>query len=146
MIDISVIILNWNGRRWLKNCYESLREQTFKNFETILVDNASSDDSIEFTRKFFPEVKIIANNKNLGYAEANNKAASRALGRYLLFLNNDTKLHHKCLEEIMKYVKESGACICALHFLDYNAAVMELPTKIIGMGICLLYTSDAADE
>jgi GT2 family glycosyltransferase len=137
MVDISVIILNWNGRKWLKNCYNSLKTQTFKNFEIILADNASCDDSVEYTKALFSEVKIIKYKTNLGYAEANNQAAYKAQGKYLLFLNNDTKLEHKCLQELMKHGENRGCYICAVNFLDYNSNLSKLQDKIIGLGVDL---------
>ena len=121
--------------KWLKNCYDSLRRQSFKNFEVILVDNASSDDSVKFTREFYPEVKIMRNEKNLGYAEANNRAGHKAQGEYLLFLNNDTKLKYNCLEELAKYARDRKCYICTVNFLDYTAKISQTPEKSVGLGI-----------
>jgi len=121
MIDISVIVLNWNGKKWLKNCYESLKTQTFKIFETILIDNASSDDSVEYTKENFPWIRILQNEKNLGYAEANNKAASVADGKYLFFLNTDTKLDENCLKELVRRCNaDNGIGVYACRQLSYN--------------------------
>jgi len=58
--EISVIVLNWNGKRFLEACLEGLRRQSFRDFETILVDNGSSDGSVEYVRSNFPEVRVLA--------------------------------------------------------------------------------------
>lgn len=104
---ISVIVINWNQKKWLKNCFDSLNSQVFRDFEVILTDNASQDGSIEFTRENYPWVKIVANDRNLGFTGANNKAASFAKGDYLLFLNNDTRLDNVCLLELWKAMEST---------------------------------------
>ena len=63
---ISIIIVNWNGKRWLADCLDSLLLQTYKNFEIILVDNASKDDSVEFVQNNYPHVQIVKNSANMG--------------------------------------------------------------------------------
>jgi GT2 family glycosyltransferase len=97
---ISLIVLNWNGRSWLKNCFASIYQQDFKNFEVILVDNNSTDNSVNYTKRCWPKVKILALEKNLGYVGANNLAAQKAQGEYLLFLNNDTKIQSGFLKSL----------------------------------------------
>lgn len=118
---ISVIVINWNQKKWLKNCFNSLDSQMFRDFEVILTDNASVDGSVEYVRENFPWVKIIANDRNLGFTGANNKAASFAKGRYLLFLNNDTRVHEDCLLELWKAVEsDSRVGICSCRIFSYN--------------------------
>ena len=97
----SVIILNLNGKRFLKDCFESLKRQTYQNFEVILVDNGSTDNSVKFIKSNFPEVKIIVNKKNLGFAQANNQGFEIAQGRYFITLNNDTKVDKRWLENLV---------------------------------------------
>jgi len=89
---LSVIVINWNGVQFLPRCLQSLREQTLRDFQVILADNGSTDESVPLTKRDFPEVDIVSLGANLGYAEANNKAAATSHARYLLFLNNDTHL------------------------------------------------------
>ena len=88
---VSVIIVNYNGIGLLEDCLGSLREQTFRDFEVILVDNASSDGSVAFVRGNDPEVTVLQNHKNLGYGGGNNAGIMMAKGEYLCLLNNDTK-------------------------------------------------------
>ncbi len=88
----SVIILNWNGKKFLRTCLSSLCRIRDPRIEIIVVDNNSSDDSVLYMRKNFPRVKVIASSKNNGFAGGNNIGSRASAGRYLLFLNNDTKV------------------------------------------------------
>ena len=88
--DVSVIVLNYNGRQWLEGCLAATRAQLADRAELVLVDNASTDDSVEFVRRRFPDVRLLALDRNLGFAGGNNAGARIANGRYLAFLNNDT--------------------------------------------------------
>ncbi len=99
---LSVIIVNWNGAAFLPRCLQSLREQSLSSadFQTIVVDNASTDASLHLIRDSFAEVAILALDANFGYAEANNRAARTSRARYLLFLNNDTYLDSEALETL----------------------------------------------
>lgn len=104
---VSVIIVNWNGRKWLKECLDSLEAQTHKDFEAIIVDNNSIDKSVEFVKENYQQAKIIENKSNLGFATANNEAAKIAKGEYLFFLNNDTKVDSQSLSELVKEMEEN---------------------------------------
>lgn len=101
-IPISVIIPSWNGKKYLETCLDSLQDQTFKDFETILVDNGSEDNTISFVNKHYPFVKIIALEKNFGFSGAVNKAIGESKGNYLALLNNDTEVHPDWLKELYK--------------------------------------------
>ena len=98
---VSVIIVNWNGKKWLKKCLDSLRSQTYKNFEIVFVDNASSDDSIAYVEKNYPEVLIVRSDTNLGFACGNNIGIKKSSGDLLLFLNTDTWVESDFLEELV---------------------------------------------
>jgi GT2 family glycosyltransferase len=100
MSRASVIVLNWNGQRFLKECLASLTEQTFKDFDTILVDNGSTDGSVEYVRQEFPEVRVIALNHNAGFAGGNNVGIRASTGEYVALLNNDTKAHPRWLDSL----------------------------------------------
>lgn len=87
---VSIIIVNYNGKSFLRDCLESIKASEASDEEIIIVDNASSDGSLEYIKKEFPYVKLIALDKNYGFAMANNIGAEAAAGEYIVFLNNDT--------------------------------------------------------
>jgi len=104
---VSVIVLNYNGENYLKNCFESLGSQTYENYEVIMVDNASEDDSIEYVKGNFPWVKVIRNEKNLGFAAGNNWGIREARGDIIALLNNDTIADSEWLEESVRTFEQS---------------------------------------
>ena len=85
---VAVVIPNWNGRRFLGPCFDSLRGQQFRDFEVILVDNGSHDDSVAFTTASYPEIRVTALPENQGFAAAANRGIQAARGRYVGLLNN----------------------------------------------------------
>jgi GT2 family glycosyltransferase len=102
---VGIIILNWNGKEHTIECLESLQKITYPNFEIILVDNGSTDGSVEHFKKNFHDIYIIENKINLGFAEGNNIGIKYALGRgadYVLLLNNDTIVDRDFLTELVK--------------------------------------------
>ena len=104
MIDTSVIVINWNGRQYLQACLDALAAQRDVAFETIVVDNASTDGSLELLREQFPAVRVVALPRNLGFAGGNNAGARQALGDHLVFLNNDTVVQPGWLAALRRMV------------------------------------------
>ncbi len=102
---ISAIILNWNGRDYLHSCIRSVQGQTYPKMEIILVDNASTDGSVEYVRNLFPDLRLIVSPENLGYGEGNNVGIRKASGRYLFILNNDTELEKRCVEFLWRCIE-----------------------------------------
>jgi GT2 family glycosyltransferase len=102
MPEMSIIVVNWNGKRFLEDCLGSLRRQTFQDFEAILVDNGSSDGSAEYIRSYFPEVKLVALEENRGFTGGNIAGYELAKGSIIVLLNNDTEADPAWLEEIHK--------------------------------------------
>lgn len=102
---ISVIIPNWNGKHFLPDCLESLKKQTFRDFEVILVDNGSTDGSVEFVQGTYGEfVRIIRSERNLGYTGGNNLGIRAAYGQYIVLLNNDTWVEPTWLEALVEAI------------------------------------------
>ena len=101
---LSVIIPNFNGKRFLATVFNALRAQSLRDFEIILADDASSDDSVAFTEANYPEVRLLVNRSNLGFARNCNMAADAARGRVVVFLNNDTEPEATWLEELVKVI------------------------------------------
>ena len=98
----SVVIPNWNGKRFLAACLNSLRYQTVDDIEVILVDNASADGSQDFVRAEYPEVRLIELEANRGFTGACNIGMDAATGAYIALLNNDTEVAHDWAEQVTK--------------------------------------------
>lgn len=98
--NISVIVVNWNGRPFLEDCLSSLRRQNFRDFETILVDNGSSDGSAEYVSANFPEVRVLPLDENRGFTGGNIAGYEIASGDIVALLNNDTEADPGWLEAI----------------------------------------------
>jgi GT2 family glycosyltransferase len=102
---ISVIILNWNGKDYLYPCIRSVKEQTYQNMEIILVDNASTDGSVEYIKNLFPDLRLIINHENIGYGGGNNLGIREAKGKYIFILNSDTEIEEKCVEWLWRCIE-----------------------------------------
>lgn len=107
MIDVSIIIVAWNVRKLLEDCLASVYNQTKDvNFETIYVDNASEDGSVDMVAKEFPQVKIIKNERNEGFIRANNQGIEISQGRYVLLLNSDTIILNNAIAKTASFADE----------------------------------------
>lgn len=107
MVDISVIIVSWNARNFLLKCLESLyREQTVHIIELIVVDNASSDGSAEAVKENYPEVVLIRNDSNLGFAKANNIGLQKSTGRYVYLINSDVEVLEGCFDRLYDFMED----------------------------------------
>ena len=102
MARVSIVILNWNGRELLADCLGSLRRQSFRDFEVLLVDNGSTDGSADLIRREYPEVELVALAENAGFCGGNNVAWERARGELLLLLNNDTEVRDDFVERLVE--------------------------------------------
>lgn len=102
-MDLSIIIVNWNTSELLTQCLESIyRAEPHLTFEIIVVDNGSIDDSVSLTTELFPDVLLIVNDRNLGFAKANNQGLVVAKGRYVLLLNSDTVVLPGAFDELVR--------------------------------------------
>ena len=115
---VSVVIPHWNGVEVLSECLESLSETKYPNMEIIVVDTASTDGSPDWVRLNFPQVKLIENDQNYGYAGGCNRGAKTAEGEYLVFLNNDTIQDHHWLDGLVD-------------FMNLNSNVAAVQPKIL---------------
>ncbi len=108
-MELSVVIVNWNSGRLLSGCLGSLyKDNKSLNFEVFVVDNASSDGSLACLKKV-QEVKLIKNEKNLGFARANNQALKKAKGGYVLLLNPDTVVFENSLKDMAEFLNKNKA-------------------------------------
>jgi GT2 family glycosyltransferase len=106
-VDLSIIIVNWNTRDLLAQCLESVfTNPPEQEFEVWVVDNASSDGSAERVHAHFPNVHLIENSKNVGFARANNQAIRQSKGRYILLLNPDTSVLPGSLGAMVRFMDE----------------------------------------
>lgn len=108
-IKCSVIIVNYNGRRYLEPCLRALLPQTGPDCEVLLVDNASSDGSPELVAQAFPQVRLIRAPSNLGFAGGNNLGIGEARGEYLVLLNNDTEVEPGWLSSLIAAAEADGS-------------------------------------
>ncbi len=127
---ISIIILNWNGKEVTEECLKSIKKQTFKGYETIVVDNNSSDNSVSFLNKKFPSIKLVQNKKNLGFTGGNNEGLKYAKGDYLLLLNNDTILDKNFLEEIWKNKNKADILGVKNYFYGKKNMIWAVGSKV----------------
>ena len=102
--SVSIVIPHWNNVDVLSECLESISNTDFENFETIVVDNASTDNSVASVRSNYPNVKLIENDKNYGYAGGCNIGAEAASGDFLIFLNNDTVQEKDWISNLIKTI------------------------------------------
>ncbi len=139
---VSVIVLNWNNKQDLEVCLNSLAKQTYPNYEVIVVDNASTDDSVNLVKKKFSKFRLIENKENYGFAKGNNIGINQANGTYIITLNNDTKVDPKWIEEYVKLAEEHpevGSLSCKMLFFDK-------PEIINSIGLKLYWDGKAVDE
>ena len=108
MPKVSVIIPTWNGKQFLQVCLDSLSQQTYGDFETILVDNGSSDGTVPYVREHYPWVTLVELAENCGFSGGNNRGLQECSGEYIVTLNNDTQTAPDFLTELVKAVEADG--------------------------------------
>lgn len=143
MVDLSVVIVNRNTKDLLLDCIDSINATVPPcTFEIWLVDNASSDGSIEAVKRSFPEVKCIENNKNLGFAKANNLAIRQANGRYVVLLNTDTVLTQSALRILIEFMDSNkDVAICGGQLLNGDGSLQNSIANIPTLATELLNKS-----
>jgi len=133
---VSVIIVNYNGKALLEKCLESLSKVNYENFEIIVVDNNSTDGSIELVTKNYPSIILLKLNSNKGFAEPNNIGAKIANGKYLLFLNNDTIATPSFISEMVQVIEnDKKIAICQSLLLKPDASVDSSGDFIDHLGV-----------
>jgi len=106
---VTVIIPNWNTQRWLPGCLDGLRAQTYRDFQVLLVDNGSTDNSVDFVKEHYPEVEILALAKNRGFAPAVNAGIKQSRSEYVALLNVDTVPQPTWLGSLVEVMEQSSA-------------------------------------
>ena len=105
---VSIIILNYNAGQLLLDCVNSIKKSNYSNFEIIIVDNLSNDQSHKKCKSKFPEVKLIENKENLGYCEGNNVGIRHATGKFIVIMNPDTEVLPSWLHELIIAYEKQG--------------------------------------
>lgn len=124
-IKLSIIILSWNTKALLKQCLKSLERESKKagEQEVIVVDNGSSDSSPQMVKKEFPQVKLIRNEENLGFAKGNNQGIKVAKGKYIMLLNSDTIVKKGVIEKLVEYLDDHlGSAIVGPKLLNQDGS------------------------
>ena len=106
-MKVTIIIPNYNGCHFMEPCLASLKKQTFKDYGILVVDNASTDGSVEFVKENYPEIEVIALKENYGFSKAVNIGIRRSRTPYVILLNNDTTADPHYLEEMVKAIEQS---------------------------------------
>ena len=153
---VSVIIPHWNGVEVLEPCLQSLQQSTYPNLELVVVDNNSTDDSVQYVKSNHPEVRLIENSENLGFAGGCNKGLSLLEAEYFLILNNDTTHENDWIEHLVSQM-ESDPDIAAVQpkimsaqnpkVFDYAGGVGGL-MDVLGFPFALgrIFTTMEADD
>ena len=130
-MNVSIIIVNYNTKELISNCIQSIYEKTIGlNYEIIVVDNASVDGSQQKITEWFPNVKLIELNENIGFGGANNEGIKIAIGRNLFFLNPDTILLNNAIKILSEYLdknSDSGVCGGNLYTKDLKPNFSYMP-------------------
>ncbi len=119
---VSVVILNYNGIDYTINCLDSIKKSVFKDYEIIVVDNGSADSSVEVLKRR-KDIRLVQNEKNLGFAEGNNVGVRAAKGKYVCLLNNDTLVDRFWLKELVDAIRiDDSIAVCNPKFFDKYGA------------------------
>lgn len=148
----SVIVVNYNGSEYISACLTSLINQDYANFEILLVDNGSTDNSLELVRQNFPSVRIVQNTENLGYSGAVNLAASKSSAKYISVLNMDVVVEPDWLHHLVSFLENNpnaGAVNPLILLADrpdtINALGQNVHVTGLGFNRMLNYPRSAAD-
>ena len=128
---VAFIVVGWNNRGLLADCFESINEQTYTDHRIIYVDNASSDGTVSRVRKRYPEVTVLNQTRNTGFAKGNNIGIKEALSDpavgYVALVNSDARLNPGWLEKIINFaeLKPNGACFQGMTLDYYNRNIID---------------------
>lgn len=130
MSEVSIVIPNYNGMGYLKDCLDSLEVQSMRDFETILVDNGSEDESVSFVRERYPKVRIKRLEKNYGFCRAVNEGIRMSTSPYVILLNNDTRADIQLVQKLLAEIKKYPGCFS----VQAKVVMMSSPDKMDDAG------------
>jgi len=132
--QVSIVVLNYNGRNYLQNCLRSIHQLVYPFIEVIVVDNGSTDGSVDLVKREAPSVTLLANEENLGFSEGNNRGMKVAKGKYILLVNNDVILTPESVSELVKVMEQD----CSIGMAASKSLLMDCPHIV--ERICSLLT------
>lgn len=106
-MKVTIIIPNYNGKHFMEPCLASLNEQTCRDFKILIVDNASTDGSLEYMEQTYPDIEVLALDSNYGFSRAVNEGIRHADTPYVILLNNDTTVDSRYVEEMIRAIEVS---------------------------------------
>jgi len=145
---VSVIVVNWNGKEHLEDCFTSLNTQTYVPLELVLVDNGSVDGSVEYVKECFPMVSVLLNPENKGFGSAVNRGVEYTHGEYVLFLNNDLYLDKRCIQEMVEMIEEEdvGAVVPKILYFNERNRINSFGNVINYLGLACPKYIDEEDR
>lgn len=140
-MKVTIVIPNYNGKHFMEPCLSSLSEQTYKDFHILVVDNASSDGSIEYMEENYPDIELIKLQKNFGFSKAVNIGIQHSRTPYVILLNNDTTVDTRYVEEMVKAIEKSpkifsvSSKMIQMYHPELIDSAGDLYT-LLGWGVC----------
>lgn len=140
-MKVTIVIPNYNGKHFMEPCLSSLSEQTYKDFHILVIDNASSDGSIEYMEENYPDIELIKLQKNYGFSKAVNIGIQHSRTPYVILLNNDTTVDTRYVEEMVKAIEKSpkifsvSSKMIQMYHPELIDSAGDLYT-LLGWGVC----------
>lgn len=130
-LAVAILILNWNGRSLLATCLPPLLKQSYTNYEVVVVDNGSTDDSVAFVREQFPQVRLILNGENLGFSRGTNAGLRQISADVVVLLNNDVQVQPNWLAELIRpFHQDPQIGIVGSKLLFPNGTIQHLGAEL----------------
>lgn len=140
-MSVTIVIPNYNGKHFMESCLESLKLQTNTDFKILVVDNASTDGSIEYMEEHHPDIDVIALDENYGFSKAVNVGIQHTTTPYVLLLNNDTTVDSHFVEEMVTAIQQSkrifsvSSKMIQMHHPELIDSAGDIYT-LVGWGVC----------
>lgn len=144
-LKVSIIIVTYNSEWDIQRCIDSILEQTFEPFEILIVDNASTDNTVNLIHEKYPKLRVIRSHENVGFGGGNNIGVKYATGDVIAFLNPDTVVLNHWLEELVKPLVRGGKIITTSKILTYDGSMINTCGNVIhftGLAFTRGYGSD----
>ena len=140
-MKVTIIIPNYNGKHFMEPCLASLKEQTCQDYKVLVIDNASTDGSLEYMKEHYPKIEVIALDKNYGFSKAVNVGIQHSTTPYVILLNNDTTVDPHYVEEMVKAIERSprifsvSSKMIQMYHPELIDSAGDLYT-LLGWGVC----------